>query len=156
MSAPLSSGGAPRRRRDERGQTTILIIGFASILMVAVAVVIDASAAFMQRQDLDTVADGAALRGADLGSVGTFPDGLPERALEQTEPAVRAAVADYLRQVGAYAEYPGLSYTVRVDAAADRVVVRISAPMDLPLSVPGALETTTVAATGSASVRIAR
>lgn len=153
---PRPTRGRETRRRDERGQTTILIIGFASILMFAIAVVIDASAAFLQRQDLDTVADGAALRGADLGSVGTYTEGLPEQNLSQTEAAVRAAVNDYLRQVGAFSDYPGLTHSTSVDLAAGRVTVRISAPMELPLSAPGLMESTSVSATGSASVRIAR
>ena len=40
------------------------------ILLMAIVVVIDASAAYLQRQGLDTLADGAALHGADLGDVG--------------------------------------------------------------------------------------
>ena len=46
---------------------TLLIIGFAGILLMAIVVVIDASAAYLQRQGLDNLADGAALYGADLG-----------------------------------------------------------------------------------------
>lgn len=144
------------RPRDERGQTTILLIGFATILMMTISVVIDVSAAFLQRQDLDTVADGAALRGADLGSIGAYTEGLPERDLAQTNAAVRAAVTAYLRDIGAYADYPGLTASAAVDPAAGRVTVRISAPMELPLSIPGAMESTTVAATGTAAVRIDR
>jgi hypothetical protein len=41
-----------RRDRDERGQVTLLIIGFAGILLMAIVVVIDASAAYLQRMDL--------------------------------------------------------------------------------------------------------
>ncbi len=52
-------------RRDEAGQATVLIIGFAVVLAMVVAVVTDASAAYLQRQGLDTLADGAALAGAD-------------------------------------------------------------------------------------------
>ena len=56
------------RRRDDhgqQGQATLMIVGFAFVLAMAVALVVDASAAYLQRQGLDTVADGAALRGAD-------------------------------------------------------------------------------------------
>ena len=53
------------RRRDEAGQTTIMIVGFAVVLMMTIVVVVDASAAYLQRQGLDNVADGAALAGAD-------------------------------------------------------------------------------------------
>jgi hypothetical protein len=47
---------------------TLLIVGLAVVLMTAIAVVVDATAAFLQRQGLATVADGAALAGADAGS----------------------------------------------------------------------------------------
>ena len=58
----------PMSRRDERGQATVMIIGLAVVLLMAAVVVVDASAAYLQRQGLDTVADGAALAGADAGS----------------------------------------------------------------------------------------
>ena len=47
--------------RDEQGQVTLLIIGFAGMLLMAIVVVIDASAAYLRRQGLDNLADGAAL-----------------------------------------------------------------------------------------------
>ena len=47
-----------------------MIIGFALVLAMLVALVTDASAAYLRRQGLDTLADGAALRGADLGATG--------------------------------------------------------------------------------------
>ena len=82
-------------RRDERGQSAVLIVGLASFLLLAIVVVVDASAAFLQRQGLDTVADGAALAGADAGSrnldsiygsgVGSQP------RLDQAEALARAA-----------------------------------------------------------------
>ena len=49
------------RNDSEEGQVTLLIIGFAGILLMAIVVVIDASAAYLQRQGLDNLADGAAL-----------------------------------------------------------------------------------------------
>src|SRR6476646_8596695 len=101
-----------RCARDERGQTTILIIGFAVVLLMGIGVVIDASAAYLQRQGLDTVADGAALAGADAGSrnLGAlYGEGIgSEVRLAQAESAARLAVADYLRQTGAVGKYPGL------------------------------------------------
>jgi uncharacterized membrane protein len=142
------------RRRDERGQATIMIVGFAFVLAMAVALVVDASAAYLQRQGLDTVADGAALRGADLGATGreVYAGGVPADRLDLTADAVRVAVRDYLDRSGAYAAYPGLSFTVAIDAAAHSVTVRIRAPLDLPLTVPGSPEAATVGAEGSAVV----
>jgi hypothetical protein len=144
------------RSRDERGQVTLLIVGFAVLLAMAVALVVDTSAAYLQRQGLDTLADGAALRGADLGATGreVYEGGLPDERLHLTAARVRPAVAAYLREVGAYAKYPGLSSDVHVDAAASTVTVSLHAPLDLPLSVPGSPGRTAVGATGSAVVGV--
>ena len=48
---------------------------------MVVALVVDSSAAYLQRQGLDTLADGAALRGADLGATGedVYQGGVPTR-----------------------------------------------------------------------------
>jgi hypothetical protein len=140
--------------RDERGQSTVLIVGFAVVLAMVVALVVDSSAAYLQRQGLDTLADGAALRGADLGATGedVYEGGVPPDTLALTAARARAAVGAYLQQAGAYARYPGLTYAVRVER--DRVVVHLSAPLDLPLSIPGSPERTTVGADGSAVVGV--
>ncbi len=140
------------RCRDERGQVTVLIVGFAVVLLMAIAVVIDASAAFLQRQGLDTLADGAALSGADLGATGddVYRGGVTDAPLELTAAQARAAVRGYLSDVGAYAKYPGLAVSVRVDAT--RVLVDLSAPLDLPLTIPGSPDHPRIGATGSAVV----
>src|SRR5262245_16119769 len=142
------------RPRDERGQATVLIVGFAVVLAMVVALVVDSTAAYLQRQGLDTLADGAALRGADLGATGkdVYEGGVPPDTLVLTAARARAAVGAYLQQTGAYARYPGLDYTVRVDH--DRVVVHLRAPLDLPLTIPGSPEHTAVGADGSAVVGV--
>ncbi|WP_193608250.1 pilus assembly protein TadG-related protein [Nocardioides lijunqiniae] len=141
-----------RHKRDERGSSMVLIIGFAAVLALGVAVVVDASAAYLQRQGLDTLADGAALAGADAGATGrdVYEGGVPDERLELTQPQARAAVRSYLREVGAYDKYPGLSYDVDVDAT--RITVDLRAPVDLPLSVPGSPDRPLVGASGSAVV----
>lgn len=141
-------------QRGERGQATLMIVGFAFVLAMAVALVVDASAAYLQRQGLDTVADGAALRGADLGATGreVYTGGVPRDRLDVTAAAVRGSVHDYLVTSGAYARYPGLSFTVDVDRATSTVSVHVEAPLDLPLTVPGSPGTATVGASGSAIV----
>jgi hypothetical protein len=145
-------------RRDERGQSAVLIVGLASFLLLAIVVVVDASAAFLQRQGLDTVADGAALAGADAGSrnldsiyrsgVGSQP------RLDQAEALARAAVEDYLNRTGARSDYPGLSYDVRFDPTDNSVVVQVRAPLDLPLTIPGSPERPVVGTIGSAVVQV--
>lgn len=143
-------------QRDESGQVTLLIIGLAVVLLMAIAVVVDASAAYLQRQELDTLADGAALRGADLGSVGAYQDGVPEKRLLQVKSQVHAAVGEYLLSVDAYARYPGIEHEVYVDSAARVVRVTVRAPLDLPLQVPGSPDVATIRATGSAAVTVQR
>ena len=140
--------------RDQRGQSSVLIIGFAVVIAMVVALVVDTSAAYLHRQGLDTLADGAALRGADLGATGqdVYQGGVPPDTLALTPAQARAAVGSYLREAGAYARFPGLSFTVRV--AGDRVEVHLTAPLDLPLSIPGSPEHTTVGADGSAVVGV--
>ncbi len=145
---------SPERPRDERGQATVLIVGFAGLIAMVIALVVDTSAAYLQRQGLDTLADGAALRGADLGATGedVYQGGVPEDTLALTAAQARAAVGAYLSDAGAYARYPGLSYTVRIDG--DRVEVSLHAPLDLPLTVPGSPERAVVGADGSAVVGV--
>ena len=138
--------------RDQRGQTSVLIIGFAFVLLVMVGVVVDASAAYLQRQGLDTLADGAALAGADeVRGLGVYEGGLTGERAPLDAAAARAAVHDYLLGIGAYDEHPGLSFDV---AIRDRsVIVRVSAPLDLPVTVDGVTDTR-VDARGAAVVQV--
>ena len=138
--------------RGERGQTSVLIIGFAFVLLLTVGVVDDASAAYLQRQGLDTLADGAALAGADeVRGAGVYEGGLTGERAPLDADAARAAVQDYLLRIRAYDEHPGLSFDV---AVRDRsVVVRVSAPLDLPVTV-GGITDTRVDARGAAVVEV--
>lgn len=142
-------------RKDEEGSVALLIIGFTMLLLLMVAVVVDASAAYLQRQGLTNIADGAALQGADLGSVGAYTEGVPQDRLRQTTAAVHDAVADYLHAVDAYDTYPGLSHEARVDPSTGVVTVVVRAPLDLPLAVPGVADPVVVA-TGRAAVTVLR
>ncbi len=137
-------------RRGEGGQTTVLIVGFAVVALLMVAVVVDASAAYLRRQGLDNLADGAALAAAD-GVQGrqVYEGGLGERARIDPEVA-REHVVDYLAATGAAARYPGLRCSLV--AATDRVVVHVVAPLDLPLTLPGLERRTTVSATAASYV----
>jgi hypothetical protein len=147
-------GVGHQARGDQRGQTTVLIVGFAVVLMMAVAMVVNVSAAYLQRQSLDNLADGAALMAADAGAEGddVYSGGLDDDRLELLAAAARRAVDDYLASTGAARDYPGLTRTVLVDPATRSVQVRIAAPLKLPLTVPGAPTTATIAATGAAAV----
>jgi hypothetical protein len=145
-----------RRSRDQRGQTSVLIIGMATFLALLVVVVVDATAAYLQRQSLATLADGAALRGADLGATGVevYSGGIEGERLRLSHSQASRSVGAYLRETGAYGRFPGLSYVVSIDPGDRRVNVSLRAPLDLPLRFPGSPERTTVGATGSAVVAI--
>ncbi len=137
---------------------TLLIVGLAVVLMTAIAVVVDASAAYLQRQGLMTLADGAALAGADAGSRNEpdlYTDGIAQDPrLDLQQRVAAAAVADHLAATGAHADYPGLSWSVVLTDGGDRVVVRVRAPLDLPLTFPGAPDSAPVSATASATVQL--
>jgi len=139
-----------RTRRDDRGSVTPLVVGFAVVLAMAVALVVDATAAYLQRSGLSTLADGAALYGADAaaGGAATYVDGVPTDRLGVDRATAEAGVAAYLRQVGAFEEYPGLRHVVTVDPATSSVRVELTAPLDLPLTFPGAPETASISARG--------
>jgi Putative Flp pilus-assembly TadE/G-like len=145
-------------RRGEQGQSAVLIVGLASFLLLAIVVVIDASAAFLQRQGLDTVADGAALAGADAGSrdlESLYGSGVRSQPrLDQAEALARAAVEEYLDRTGARTEYPGLRYEVGFDLTDNSVVVQVEAPLDLPLTIPGSPSRPVVGTVGSAVVQV--
>lgn len=141
-----------RRRRGQRGQTTLLIIGFAVIALLMVGVVVDASAAYLRRSGLDSLADGAALAAADgIQGRQVYEGGLGERA--EIDPDVaRGYVAEYLRATGAARRYPGISYDVR--ATPERIVVRVVAPLRLPITPPGLDHRAVVSGTAASFVAV--
>ena len=141
-----------RRRGEERGQTAVLVVGFFVVALLLVVVVVDASAAYLRRQQLDAVADGAALAAADaLESEQVYVGGLGERAAIDPG-AARAHVRDYLDRVAAFGSYPDLTY--RVHTSADSVRVRISTPLDLPFTPPGWILDATVTGRAAAYVHV--
>lgn len=142
------------RRRDERGSTIPLIVGLATVLLMGIALVINASAAYLQRQSLDTLADGAALRGADLGAAGVYGEGLSVERLLQEKGAVEKVVVAYLQSVGADRTYPGLEVDARVNVADRSVTVTLRAPVDLPMHIPGSPSEPVVGASSTAAVTI--
>lgn len=142
------------RRRDERGSTIPLIVGLAAVLLMGIALVINASAAYLQRQSLDTLADGAALRGADLGAAGVYGEGLSVQRLLQEKGAVEKVVVAYLQSVGADKTYPGLEVDARVNFVDRSVTVTLSAPVDLPMHIPGSPSRPVVGASSTAAVTI--
>lgn len=124
-----------RRSGTARGSTSLLVVGFAIVAIMMVAVVVDASAAYLRRSALDSLADGAALAAADgIRAEQVYAGGLTDRA--RLDPATaRRYVAEHLVATGAASRYPGLRYDV--EATPERVVVHVAAPLQLPITPPG-------------------
>ena len=137
-------------RRGERGQTTLLIIGFAVVAVMLVAVVVDASAAYLRRSGLDSLADGAALAAADgIQGRQVYEGGLGDRARIDPDLA-RLYVREYLSAARAARRYPGFTYHVEVGT--DRVVVHVESPLHLPITPPGRDRTPVISSTAAAVV----
>jgi hypothetical protein len=137
-----------RRKRlaaREQGSVSLLLVGFFLVAVLLVTVVVDASAAFLRRQELSALADGAAVAAADgIRSEQIYLEGVPEQVA--IDPALaRVHVADYLARSGRPA---GLRW--RVSTTADSVRVELSGPLDLPLVPPGWSGRTTVASEAGA------
>lgn len=136
-------------RRDERGQVTVMIVGFFVVVGLMAVVVVDASAAYLSRQRLNSLADGAALAAADgvQGEV-VYRTGLDGAATIDAA-AAQAYVRDYL---GATGSPPGLRWTVARDG--DALRVRLVAPLRLPLAPPGWRGGTTVSSESAVTLRV--
>ena len=97
----------PWSLRSEAGSTLPLVAGFGALALALVLVVAAASSLYLERKRLFTLADGAALVGAEsftLAAVDITPSG-PRPVLEPAE--VRAAVMGYLA-AAPVAEFEGL------------------------------------------------
>jgi uncharacterized membrane protein len=140
------------RRADERGQTAVLMVGFFVVAVLLVVVVVDASAAYLRRQELDALADGAALAAADaVREESVYTEGLGATA-ELDPVAARDQVAAYLAEVGARGRYAGLRYSV--SSSGDSVQVRVTTPLRLPFAPPGWTSSARVTGTSVAVVQV--
>jgi uncharacterized membrane protein len=142
------------RRGDscESGSVTVLVVGFLVVVGLLVAAVVDASAAYLRRQSMAALADGAALAAAEgVQSELLYAGGLGEQAPVDSAVAQRY-VAAYLNGVGAPADLPGLTWRVDTSAGGTVVRVRLAAPLDLPVTPTDWTGSVTVAADASAVV----
>jgi len=132
--------------KTEGGQITLLVIGFAVILLALVAVVVDASQIVLLRRSLSSLADGAALTAAQSLAEGALYSGQAAETLPLDPAGARSAVSAYLSQAGADV------VLVEVTVADDSVSVALAARADLPLigTVTQAFQGTTVTARATA------
>ena len=80
----------------------------------------------------------------------TTPETTEPRPLTHLDPG--SGQATILQRAGAHAKYPGLQAYVTADAATQTIRVRLTAPLHLPLKVPGGQESALIGATGAAEV----
>lgn len=128
-------------RRDD-GQITVMTVGFLAVIALLSTVVINSSAAFLERRQLDNVADGAAIAAAD----GLSRDGFYRRG------EVRIDSGQARRLVRRYVNGPGIRI-VRVSTTDDEVTVRLQRRIGLALSPPGWTSRTTITSEATAQLR---
>lgn len=139
-------------RRPDRGQVTVMIVGFFLVTGLLTAVVIDASVAYLRNQSLNSLADGAALAAVDgIEGEQVYSGDLDDRADIDPRLAERY-VEQYLHDTGALREYPDLVYSVR--SSDERVVVEVRAPVGLPITPPGWDDSTVITGEASAVVPV--
>lgn len=139
-----------KRDRDE-GSVLLLTMGFVSIGLALMVVVIDVSSVFLARRSLVSACDGAALAGAQAldadrlyrqGAHGTIPVGPGE---------VDRAVRDFVTSTYPDADFPGQRFENTTDGATVRVTGsrQVVLPFARYLRVLG-INDVTVAASSSA------
>lgn len=133
----------------ERGSIMVLTLGFIVICVLAVAVVVDASAVFLERRSLQAAADSAALAGAQAIDLDAYYERGASAGVQLDPAAVRAAVRQQMGGVS------GVQVdSVRIEDG--EVIVRAHTRVRPPFSgwlTPGGARTITVEAGASLSYR---
>lgn len=133
----------------ERGQITVMVVGFFMVIGLLAVVVINASAAFLQRQELNNVADGAALAAADgLRRESIYRNGIDADAPIDPRLA-RELVGRYLADTG------NVVAVWQVTTEDGKIRVHLERQIDLAITPPGWQARTRVTSDASALLRIA-
>lgn len=135
--------------RREDGQATVLIVGLVGVVALLMAVVINASSVFLDRQRLGDLADGAVASAADqLDLQSLYAGGLDGFDAPLSRSTMDEAVATYVRATGD----GDVRWTIEVTGT--RVTVRLERTVDLPLVPPGWSGVATVGAESTAVLRL--
>jgi hypothetical protein len=129
--------------RDDRGSVLLLGIGFVIVCLLAVAVAVDVSAAFLQRRALMSIGDAAALAGAQAIDLDAYYENGATKGTRLVPRLVAGAARRHVAAVDSAGEAgesgeagkSGKSGDVTIDSIVSdgvSVVVRLSAPLDLP------------------------
>jgi Flp pilus assembly protein TadG len=130
---------------------TVLIIGFAAIVLLLIVVVTDISKVFLVRRGLDSTADGAVLAAAN-GLASVYAQAGSDENAEIDPEEARRLTAQYLDAVGAGDRFTGLDWSAAVDG--DTVTVRLTSSVDLPFKPPGWRSDAAIASEAAARVPI--
>jgi threonine dehydrogenase-like Zn-dependent dehydrogenase len=120
-----------RRVTDERGSILITGAGLIAVCLLAVAVLVDASSAFVQRQQLFALADAAALAGAQAIDLDAYYAEGASAATRLDIGAVPGRVRAHLTRARAAEAVTGLAVD-GISSDGSQVVVALSAPLRLP------------------------
>lgn len=142
------------RARGDDGTVLLLVIGLVAVLGLLVAIVTDVTALYLQRRELVSAVDGAALAGAQaVDERAIYTQGLPASGpLPLDQDAARAAVHAYLADAGLMTEL-----SVRVETTPTTVSVALSGTYGLPMASTvslGAAGQTQVSATAMARTAV--
>lgn len=104
-------------KRDEQGQTTIMVIGISMLVMAVLGLTVDGTRAFLYRRTLQSAADAAALAGAgELDRTGYYAS--RGRSIRLEEDSARRAAVRWL-------ELRSLGARASVGSSPTRVVVTL-------------------------------
>ncbi len=132
--------------RRDRGNVTVLTLGFLAVLGMLVVAVVDASAAFLERRELMNLADRVALHAADgLDRDQVYASGLTDEAALDAADARDLVDGIVPRDV---------AMTLRTSG--DRVEVRLTRRITLPLVPPGFPGTATIRAQAVGRLHLGR
>jgi uncharacterized membrane protein len=127
------------RLRSDEGSTLLLTIFYAALALLVVLVVVASSSLYLERTRLFTLADGAALAGAESFSLDDV-DLVDSKVVPRLDPQdVEAAVDDYLANTPSAAAFDDLSVIEATTADGRSATVTLSAtwkPAMLSLVVP--------------------
>lgn len=122
--------GRPPAAAD-RGQITLLVVGFTLVLAVLIAIVVTASRVFLYQRALSTATDGAAIFAANQLDEAAFYAGGTGEHLPISAAGARQAVAEYVTRTGLAERFEGFGYAVGTDGRV--VTVTFAARVELPL-----------------------
>ncbi|MGY4859969.1 pilus assembly protein TadG-related protein [Cryobacterium sp. AP23] len=104
----MRPGVLGRLRHDEEGSTLLLTIFYGFLALLVVLIVVAATSLYLERKKLFTLADGAALAGAESFALDSVAINGDELHAALTTPEIRAAASAYL----AVAPHPGVENVV--------------------------------------------